>query len=96
MNNDFDQIRAYERHQIQQLQGNIEDFQRNSEADRELSIQQEELIKQLQVRVHLAKVTEVEVEAFQAQALEVHEKLELSQQNLFMKVEVVQSCYWVA
>jgi hypothetical protein len=64
MNQDFDQIRAYERHQIQQLQASIEEFQRNSQADRELATQQEELIKQLQAKVHLAEVTTVEVANF--------------------------------
>jgi hypothetical protein len=61
-----------------------------------LAIQQGELIKQLQAKIDLAEVTAVEMEAFQAQALEVHEKLELAQQDLFTKVEVVQSCYRVA
>jgi hypothetical protein len=45
MNQDYDQIKDYERNLIQQLQAIIEDFQRNSQADRELSTQQEELIK---------------------------------------------------
>jgi len=51
------------------------------------------LIKQLQAKVHLAEVTVVEMETFQAQTLELHEKLELAQQNLFTKVEAIQSCY---
>jgi hypothetical protein len=35
------------------------------------------------------------MEAFQAQALEVHEKMESSQQDLFTKVEAIQNCYRV-
>jgi hypothetical protein len=42
------------------------------------------LNKQLQAKVHLAEVTAVD------------EKMELAQQNLFAKVEAVQSCYRVA
>jgi hypothetical protein len=78
MKQDFDQIRAYEKNQSQQLQASIEEFQRNSQDDRELATQREELIKQLHTKVHLSKVTIVEVETFQAQALEVHEKMELA------------------
>jgi hypothetical protein len=65
MSRDFDQIRAYERNQIQRLQANIEEFQRTSQADRQLATQWEELIKQLHAKVQLAEVTTVEVENFQ-------------------------------
>jgi hypothetical protein len=54
------------------------------------------LIKKLQAKIDLVEVIAVEMESFQARALEVHEKMESSQQDLFTKVEVVQSCYWVA
>jgi hypothetical protein len=37
----------------------------------------------------------VDMEVFQSQALEVHEKLESTQQSLFFKVEVVQNHFWV-
>jgi hypothetical protein len=53
MNWDFDQIIAYERHQIQQLQANIEEFQKNSQANKELVTQQKEMIKQLQTKIDL-------------------------------------------
>jgi hypothetical protein len=43
----------------------------------------------------MTKNTVVDMGFFQAQALEVHEKLELTQQILFTKVEVVQNYYRV-
>jgi predicted nucleic acid-binding protein len=67
-----------------------------SHANRELSTQQEELIKQLQAKIDLAEGIAVDMAAFQAQALEVHENLELAQQDLFRKVEAIQNCYRVA
>ena len=57
--------------------------------------QQEELIKQLQVNIDLTAGTPIEMAAFQAQALEVHEKMESTQQDPFTKVEAIQNCYWV-
>jgi hypothetical protein len=58
-----------------------------------LVTQQEELIKQLQAKIDLTEGTIVEMASFQAQALEVHEKLESTQQDLFTKVEAIQNCY---
>jgi ribosomal protein L7/L12 len=60
-----------------------------------LVTQQEELIKQLQVNIDLTAGTPIEMAAFQAQALEVHEKIESTQQDLFTKVEAIQNCYRV-
>jgi hypothetical protein len=92
MNKDFEQIRVCDRKENQQLKTILDN---NSQTNKELVTQQEEFIKKLQAKVHLAKVTVVEMVVFQAHALEVHKKMELAQQNLFTKVEVVQSCYRV-
>jgi ABC-type phosphate transport system auxiliary subunit len=47
MNRDFEQIRAYDRHQIQQLQANLEELHQNSQDNKGLITQQEDSIKQL-------------------------------------------------
>jgi hypothetical protein len=95
MNKEFEQVRAYDRHQIQQLKANLDELYQNSQANRGLVTQQEELIKQLQAKIDLTEGTTVEMASFQAQALEVHENLESSQQDLFTKVEAIQNCYRV-
>jgi hypothetical protein len=41
-----------------------------------LVIQQEELIKQIQANIDFTEGSTLEMETFQAQALEVHEKIE--------------------
>jgi hypothetical protein len=51
------------------------------------------LVKQLQAKINLTENTIVDMASFQAHALEVHEKLESTQQNLLTKVEVVQNYY---
>jgi hypothetical protein len=43
----------------------------------------------------LIEGTTVEMASFQDQALEVHENLELTQHDLFTKVEAIQNCYRV-
>jgi hypothetical protein len=80
-------------HQIQQLQANLEELHRNSQANKGLVTQQDELIKKLQARLDLTEGTSVEISSFQTQALEVNEKLEMAQQDLFMKVDAIQKCY---
>jgi hypothetical protein len=96
MNKGFEQIRACDRQEIQQLKISLDEMHKNSQASRELAIQQGELVKQLQAKINLTENTTVDMAIFQAQALEVHEKLESTQQNLFTKVEVVQNYYRVA
>jgi hypothetical protein len=68
---------------------------RNSQSSRELTIQQEELVKQLQAKINLTENTAVDMVSFQAQTIEAHEKLESTQESIFAKGEVVQNHYWV-
>jgi hypothetical protein len=93
MSQDFEQIRAYDRHQIQQLRANLEELHRNSQANKGLVTQRDELIRKLQARLDLTEGTSVDISAFQTQALEINEKLEMAQQDLFMKVDAIQKCY---
>jgi hypothetical protein len=60
-----------------------------------LVTQHEELVKKLQAKIELVEGTIVDMAFFQAQALEVHEKLESAQQDIFTKVEAIQNCYRV-
>jgi hypothetical protein len=93
MSQDFEQIRAHDRQQIQQLQANLEELHRNSQANQGLVTQRDELIGKLQARLDLTEGTSVDISAFQTQALEINEKLEMAQQDLFMKVDAIQKCY---
>jgi len=47
MKKGFEKIRAYNRKEIQQLKISLDEMHKNSQENRELAIQQEELIKQL-------------------------------------------------
>jgi hypothetical protein len=68
---------------------------KNAQESREWAIQQGELVKQLQSKIILTENTAVDMEVFQAQALEVRGKLESAQQSFFTKVEVVQNHFRV-
>jgi hypothetical protein len=68
---------------------------KNAHASREWASQQGELVKRLQAKINLTENTAVYMEVFQAQALEVYEKIESTQQILFAKVEAIQNHFRV-
>jgi hypothetical protein len=57
--------------------------------------QKDELIKKLQARLDLTEGTLVELSNFQTQEPKLKEKLEMTQQDLFMKVDAIHKCYQV-
>jgi hypothetical protein len=93
MSQDFEQIRVHDQQQIQQLQANLDQLHQSSQTNRGLVTQRDELIKQLQARLNLTEGTSIDISAFQTQALEINEKLEIAQQDLFLKVDAIQKCY---
>jgi hypothetical protein len=93
MTQDFEQIRAHDRQQIQQLQGNLEELHHSSQINQGLVTQRDELIEQLQARLDLTEGTLIDISTFQTQALEINEKLEVAQQDLYLKVDAIQKCY---
>jgi hypothetical protein len=93
MNQDFEQIRASDRQQIQQLQDNLEQLHQSSQTNQGLVTQRDELIEQLQARLALTEGTTIDISAFKTQALEINEKLEVSQQDLYLKVDAIHKCY---
>jgi ABC-type phosphate transport system auxiliary subunit len=64
MNKEFEQVRAYDKHHIQQLKTNLDELYHNSQENRGLVTQQEELIKKLQAKIDLTKGTTVEMAYF--------------------------------
>ena len=96
MNKGFEQIRAYDRQEVQKLKISLDEIHKNSQANRELAVQQEELVKQLQSKINSIENTVVNVVVFQARALEVQEKLESVEQKLFIRLEAIQNYYRLA
>jgi hypothetical protein len=89
----FEQIRVHDQQQIQQLQANLEELHQSSQTNRGLVTQGDELIKQLQARLDLTEGTSIDISAFQTQARELNEKMEITQEDLFLKVDAIQKCY---
>jgi hypothetical protein len=69
MDKDFKQIRASDGKEIQQLKYNLDEMQKNSQTN-------DELVRQLQVKVSVTEKEVVDISIFQTQTLEVHKELE--------------------
>jgi hypothetical protein len=93
MSQDFEQIRASDQQQIKQLQDNLNLLHQNSQTSQGLVTQRDELIEQLQARLDLTEGTSIDISTFKTQALEINEKLEAAQQDLYLKVDAIQKCY---
>ena len=66
MNRGFEQIRACDRQEIQQLKISLDEMHKNAKVSRELAIQQGELVEQLQAKINLTENKEVDMAFFQA------------------------------
>jgi hypothetical protein len=55
------------------------------------TVKQDELVKQLQDKVSSMEKMVVDIALFQSQALEVLKKMEITQQNLFSKIGIIQN-----
>jgi hypothetical protein len=83
MSQDFEQIRASDRQQIQQLQANLEQLHQSSQTNQGLVTQHDELIEQLQSILALTEGTMIDISTFKMKALEINEKLEVAQAGSF-------------
>jgi hypothetical protein len=95
VNKGFEQIRANDKQEIQQLKSSLEEMHRNIQASQGWATQQDELVRQLQAKVSSTENMIVDITVFQAQALEVRKELEAAQQSLLTKVETVQDHFRV-
>jgi chromosome segregation ATPase len=95
VNKSFEQIRASDKQEIQQLKSSLEEMHRNIQASQGRATQQDELVRQLQAKVSSTENMIVDITMFQAQALEVQKELEVAQQSLLTRVETVQDHFRV-
>jgi hypothetical protein len=93
VNKELEQARANDRQEIQQLKSNLEEIHKTAQASQGWVIQQEELVRQLQAKLSTTESKVVNITVFQAQALEVQQKLEAAQQSLLSKVEIIQNYF---
>ena len=95
MSQDFEKIKTNDQQQIQQLWANLDENHQISQTNQCLITQHDEFIRQMKAILKLTEGTSIDISVFQIQALEVNEKLEVVQQDLFLKIDVIQKCYWV-
>jgi peptidoglycan hydrolase CwlO-like protein len=85
INKGLEQARVVDKQEIQLLKSSLDEMYKKMQASQGQVIQQEELVRQLQAKLSSTESQVVNITVFQAQALEVHQKLETTQQSCFLK-----------
>ena len=74
---------------------NLDDLHKISKTNQGLVNKHDELIENFQVVLDLTEGTSIDILDYQNQALEINEKLEIAQHDLFSKVDAIQKCYQI-
>jgi hypothetical protein len=78
VNKGMEKARASDKQEIQLLKSSLDEMHKKLQVSERQTIQQDELIKQLQDKFSSTEKMVVDITLFQAQALEVLKKLEIS------------------
>jgi ABC-type phosphate transport system auxiliary subunit len=78
-NKGLEYARASDKQEIQLLKSSVDEMHKNMQVSERRTIQQDKLVKQLQDKVNSTEKMVVDIAVFQAQALEVLKKLEITQ-----------------
>jgi hypothetical protein len=93
INKGLEHARTVDKQEIQMLKASLNEMYMKMQASRGQATQQEELTKQLQERLDSIQNQVIDMKVFQAQALEVHTKIEAGQHKLISKVEIIQNYF---
>jgi hypothetical protein len=85
----LDQARAEDKQEIQSLKSSLNEMNEKVQS----SQMQEELVIQLQTKLESIEGQVIDLKYFQAQSLEVHTKIEVEQQKLISKIEIIQNYF---
>jgi hypothetical protein len=78
---------------MQLLKSSLDEANKQRQVSQVHVIRQEEIVRQLQAKLKSIKGQVVNITTFQAQVLEVHEKLQAEQQNMLSKIKIIQNYF---
>jgi hypothetical protein len=90
---DLERARCNDIQEIKKLKASLDEAKLKIQVSQAQVLQQQEMNKQLQNKMSSIQNQVVEMEAFQAQALEIHAKIEKEQQGLISKLEIIQTYF---
>jgi chromosome segregation ATPase len=93
INKGLEQARVVDKQEIHLLKSSLDDMYKKIQSIQGNFIQQEELVSHLQDKLSSIQSQVANITVFQAQALEVHQKLEEEKQSLFSKVDIIQNYF---
>jgi hypothetical protein len=86
-----EQARAADQKEIEQLRSDLEQIHQKSQTNQAQVSQQEELIRQLQVKLNSGKSQVIDIRIFKCQAIEIRKRVSVAHQGLLAKVEAIQN-----
>ena len=95
INFDISQFRHGFEQQIKQLEDKLKLSFQNQHLRNNMLSQRDTLINQLQAQITTIERTLIDISSFKKQALEVNEKLQIVQQNLYESLDAIQKNYQV-
>jgi hypothetical protein len=93
MSKSLEQTRAAERLEVQSLKTSLDEMSQEIQTNQLQITQQKEHAEQLQARLISMEDQIIDLKSFQAQSLEVHSKIEIEQQKLISKIEIIQNYF---
>jgi hypothetical protein len=93
VNQRVENARTADKQEMQLLKSSLDEANKQMQMSQVQVIRQEELVRKLQAELKSIEGQVVNIKSFQAQALEVHEKLQVEQQNMLSKIETIQNYF---
>jgi len=95
VNTGLDQARAVDQKEIERLRSDLEQISQSAQTNQAQVSQQEELIRQLQVKLNSAESQVINIRIFKSQAIEIRKRVSVAQQDLLaMSLLVLLSLSW--
>jgi DNA repair exonuclease SbcCD ATPase subunit len=91
VNTGLEQARAADQKEIERLRSDLEQIHQSAQTSQAQVSQQEELIRQLQVKLNSAESQVIDIGIFKSQAIEIRKRVSVAQQDLLAKVEAIQN-----
>jgi hypothetical protein len=85
----LEHARATKRKEIQSLKASLDEMNHRIQVSQVHVTQQSEIVKQLQAKLILTEGRVIDLKDFHALLLEAHTKIEVEQQQLISKIEII-------
>jgi chromosome segregation ATPase len=91
VNTGLEQAKEANQKEIERLRSDLEQIHQSAQTSQAQVSQQEELIRQLQVKLNSVEIQVIDIRIFKSQVIEIQKRVSVAQQYLLAKVEAIQN-----